>query len=155
MYATGGPQGFRSKNWVLDPPVARESQAGASAEVTGGMQQRGRARRRRRGRRQHGRQRARARRRGRRALHVRARARRHGSAARQDVLRLRRPAVVRQPAPHHHRNEPDQQRQHYVHLCVPCIINNTSLIVIYTKQITPRVISCRNTATNFTNMARI
>lgn len=78
--------------------------ASAAAQVSRGVQEGGGSR----GRRQHRGERARpgravAVRRGR-ALHMRARARRHGSAARQHVLRLRRPAVVRQPAPYHHRH---------------------------------------------------
>lgn len=103
--AAGVRRGLRSEHRRASGGVAGQREAGGAAEVARGVQQRGRARR------QHGRQRARAARavrRRRRALHVRARARRHGSPARQHVLRLRRPAVVRQPAPHHHRHEPDQ-----------------------------------------------
>lgn len=84
---------------------------GGAAEVARCVQEGGRTS----GRRQHRGQRARPGRalpvrRGGRALHVRARARRHGSPARQNVLRLRRPAVVRQPAPYHYRHHSYQQR---------------------------------------------
>lgn len=93
-----GSRRLRSKGW-RPPRIAGEAQTGTAAEVSCGVQERGAARGGRR-RRQHRRQRARARRalavrRGGRALHVRAGARRHGSAARQHVLRLRGPAVVR------------------------------------------------------------
>lgn len=105
VHAAGVVRRLLSKNGRLSSDVAGQGQAATAAEVRGGVQQGRRA-----GRRQHGGQRARAARavrRGRRALHVRARARRHGSAARQHVLGLRRPAVVGQPAPHHHRHETD------------------------------------------------
>lgn len=41
-------------------------------------------------------------------------------------LGVRRPAVVRQPAPDHHGHQADQQRQHYVDLGVACAQTPTS-----------------------------
>lgn len=126
VHATGGGRRFRSKNRPAVVAVAGEGEAAAAAEAARGVEEGGCRRRRR----QHGRQRALSRGavglgRGGRALHMRARARRYGSAARQHILRLRRPTVVWQPAPHHDGDETDEQRQHYVHLCVACANRST------------------------------
>lgn len=114
MEQAGVARGLGSEEWCcVVARVAGQAQAGTAAEVARGVQEGGRARRRRR---QHGRQRALAGPRGAvgaaggRALHVGASARRHGSPARQHVLRLGRPAIVRQPAPYHYCHETDQQR---------------------------------------------